>query len=58
MRNVKPLNISRVEVPKEKITPDQKEILKSAINFAEYLTGRWPQVELSELPERIETKKD
>ena len=57
--------IPRIKVPEEETTPDQKEILESAISFAEYLTHRWPQVvvvetddtgttvELQELPEGI-----
>lgn len=30
------------------ITPEQKELLDSAVAFAEYLTHRWPQVDDSE----------
>jgi len=37
--------IPKIEVPEVEITPDQKEILESAIRFAEYLTDRWPQVD-------------
>jgi len=42
--------IPRTEVPKVEITPDQKEILESAIKFAEYLTDRWPQVDIVRKP--------
>ena len=42
--------ISRIEVPEGEITPDQKEILESAIKFAEYLTDRWPQVDIVRKP--------
>jgi hypothetical protein len=42
--------IPRIEVPEGEITPDQKEILESAIRFAEYLTDRWPQVDTGRKP--------
>ncbi|EKE07297.1 MAG: hypothetical protein ACD_18C00125G0001 [uncultured bacterium] len=54
-----PQETPKAIMPEVEITPEQKEILKSAIIFAEYLTGRWPQVdtdvELSELSEGVET---
>ncbi len=40
----------KVEMPKREITPEQKEILESATKFAEYLTGRWPQVDTGRKP--------
>lgn len=40
----------KVEKQETKITPEQKEILESATKFAEYLTGRWPQVDTGRKP--------
>ena len=42
--------IPSIEVPEGEITPDQKEILESAIKFAEYLTDRWQQVDIVRKP--------
>jgi Trp operon repressor len=42
--------IPMIEIPEGEITPDQKEILESAIKFAEYLTDRWPQVDIVRKP--------
>ncbi|KKW31689.1 MAG: hypothetical protein UY75_C0002G0002 [Parcubacteria group bacterium GW2011_GWC2_52_8c] len=38
------------EAPEREITPEQKEILESATKFAEYLTGRWPQIDAGRKP--------
>jgi hypothetical protein len=40
---------SGIDDVESKITPEQQEILESATKFAEYLTGRWPQVDTSNL---------
>lgn len=45
-----PQEVSKMEKPKTEITPEQKEILNSAMKFAEYLTGRWPQVDTGRKP--------
>ena len=33
------------ETPEREITPEQKELIESAIKFTEYLTDRWPQID-------------
>ena len=35
----------KAEITEGEITSEQKEILESATKFAEYLTGRWPQID-------------
>jgi len=45
-----PQEAPKVEKPETEITPEQKEILESATKFAEYLTGRWPQVDTGRKP--------
>ena len=40
-----PPEVPKIEKPEVEITSEQKEILESATKFAEYLTGRWPQVD-------------
>jgi|GEM_PF-1235742 len=38
------------EKSETEITPEQKEILESAIKFAKYLTSRWPQIDTGRKP--------
>ena len=45
-----PQEVSKIEQSETEITPEQKEILESATKFAEYLTGRWPQVDTGRKP--------
>lgn len=42
---VKSQEIPKIDELKIEITPEQEEVLDSAIKFAEYLTGYWPQID-------------
>jgi hypothetical protein len=40
----------KTETPEREITPEQKELIESAMKFTEYLTGRWPQIDTGKKP--------
>lgn len=47
---IPPQEVPIIEKTETEITPEQKEILESATKFAEYLTSRWPQVDINKKP--------
>lgn len=47
---VPPQETPEAEKPEGEITLEQREILESATKFAEFLTGRWPQVDSGRKP--------